>query len=57
MYKKLAGMTGTALTSAEEFYTVYGLEVVPVPPHRPVVRTDQNDLIFQNVIGPPAIAS
>ncbi len=51
MYGKLAGMTGTALTSAEEFYTVYGLEVVPVPPHRPVVRDDRNDLIFQTAHG------
>ena len=51
MYAKLAGMTGTALTSAEEFYTVYGLEVVPVPPHRPVVRLDENDLIFQTEKG------
>lgn len=51
MYKKLAGMTGTALTSAEEFFTVYGLEVVPVPPHRPPVRLDQNDLIFQTEAG------
>ncbi|MBX9906938.1 preprotein translocase subunit SecA [Patescibacteria group bacterium] len=51
LYKKLAGMTGTALTSSEEFYTVYGLEVVPVPPHRPVVRIDSNDLIFQTEKG------
>lgn len=51
MYEKLAGMTGTALTSAEEFYTVYGLEVVPVPTNRPVVRQDRNDLIFQTERG------
>ncbi len=51
MYKKLAGMTGTALTSAEEFYTVYGLEVVPVPTHVAVKRLDRNDLIFQTVTG------
>ncbi len=51
MYRKLSGMTGTALTSAEEFYTVYGLEVVPVPTHRPVLRTDRNDLIFQTEKG------
>ncbi len=51
MYEKLSGMTGTALTSAEEFYTVYGLDVVPVPTHRPVVRVDQNDLIFQTEKG------
>lgn len=47
MYEKLSGMTGTALTSAEEFYTVYGLDVVPVPTNREVIRIDRNDLIFQ----------
>jgi len=51
MYKKLAGMTGTALTSQEEFYTVYGLDVVPVPTNRPVQRIDRNDLIFQTESG------
>ena len=51
MYDKLAGMTGTALTSQEEFYTVYKLEVVPVPTHRTVKRADLNDLIFQNETG------
>ncbi|MBY0538606.1 preprotein translocase subunit SecA [Patescibacteria group bacterium] len=51
MYDKLAGMTGTALTSQEEFYTVYKLEVVPVPTHRKVQRTDLNDLIYQNEAG------
>ena len=51
MYDKLAGMTGTALTSSEEFYTVYKLEVVPVPTHRPIRRIDHNDLIFQNEEG------
>jgi len=51
MYEKLSGMTGTALTSLEEFYTVYKLEVVPVPTHRTVARIDYNDLIFQNEQG------
>ncbi len=51
MYKKLSGMTGTALTSQEEFYTVYGLDVVPVPTNRPVKRLDRNDLIFQTEKG------
>jgi len=51
MYAKLAGMTGTALTSSEEFYTVYKLEVIPVPTHKPIRRTDHNDLIFQNEAG------
>ena len=51
MYEKLAGMTGTAMTSQEEFYTVYGLDVVPVPTHREVRRIDRNDLIFQTEQG------
>ncbi len=51
MYGKLGGMTGTALTSQEEFYSVYKLDVIPVPTHRPVARIDHNDLIFQNEQG------
>lgn len=51
MYDKLSGMTGTALTSTEEFYTVYKLEVAPVPTHRDVQRIDRNDLIFQTEKG------
>lgn len=51
MYEKLSGMTGTALTSEEEFYSVYKLEVVPVPTHRPIARIDRNDLIFQTTAG------
>jgi len=51
MYKKLAGMTGTALTSQEEFYKVYGLEVVAIPTNKPTARKDHNDLIFQNENG------
>ena len=51
MYEKLSGMTGTALTSNEEFYTVYKLEVTPVPTHLPIRRIDHNDLIFQNEAG------
>ncbi|PIR86953.1 MAG: preprotein translocase subunit SecA [Candidatus Harrisonbacteria bacterium CG10_big_fil_rev_8_21_14_0_10_49_15] len=48
MYSKLAGMTGTALTSAEEFHKVYGLEVVSIPTNRPLVRKDESDLIYKN---------
>jgi preprotein translocase subunit SecA len=48
MYEKLSGMTGTALTEAEEFEKTYELEVVPIPTHRPVVRDDVNDLIYVN---------
>jgi preprotein translocase subunit SecA len=51
MYEKLAGMTGTALTSQEEFFTVYGLDVIPVPTHRPIARKDNNDFIFQTERG------
>jgi preprotein translocase subunit SecA len=47
MYEKLAGMTGTALTEANEFHEIYGLEVVPIPTHRPMVRLDQNDQIYR----------
>ena len=48
MYKKISGMTGTAQTSAEEFYKVYNLEVVSIPPNKPLVRKDENDLIYRN---------
>jgi preprotein translocase subunit SecA len=51
LYKKLGGMTGTALTSREEFFKVYGLDTVAVPTNRPVARKDQNDLIFQTEQG------
>jgi preprotein translocase subunit SecA len=46
MYGKLAGMTGTADTEAYEFQTIYGLEVVVIPTHRPMVRKDHPDLVF-----------
>ena len=48
MYEKIAGMTGTAQTSAEEFHKVYKLEVVSIPPNRPLARKDLNDLIYKN---------
>jgi preprotein translocase subunit SecA len=51
MYDKLSGMTGTAITSQEEFFSVYDLEVIPVPPNREVQRIDKNDLIYQNESG------
>jgi preprotein translocase subunit SecA len=47
MYDKLSGMTGTASTEANEFNKIYETEVVSIPTHRPVVRDDQNDLIFK----------
>ncbi len=46
LYKKLAGMTGTAATEAEEFYRTYHLDVVSVPTHKKMIRQDQADLIF-----------
>ena len=50
-YKKLSGMTGTALTSAEEFLKVYGLDVIVIPTNKPIVRVDHSDLIFQTEKG------
>jgi preprotein translocase subunit SecA len=50
-YEKLAGMTGTAETSKEEFYKVYGLVVTPVPTHNPINRKDHEDFIFQTEKG------
>jgi preprotein translocase subunit SecA len=51
LYKKLSGMTGTAMTSKEEFFKVYGIETLSVPTNRPVARIDRNDLIFQTETG------
>ena len=47
MYKKLAGMTGTAATSAEEFDKVYGLEVISIPTHKPMIRKDLPDRVYR----------
>ena len=51
MYKKIAGMTGTAKTSAEEFMKVYGLDVVSIPTNRSISRLDHQDLIYQTEQG------
>jgi len=48
MYEKLAGMTGTAATEKEEFHQIYGLDVVVVPTHRPMIRKDYPDLVFKD---------
>lgn len=48
LYKKLSGMTGTADTEAAEMKEIYGLDVVIIPTHRPMIRNDQNDLIYLN---------
>ncbi len=46
LYRKVSGMTGTAMTEAAEFHKIYNVEVVAVPPNRPCVRVDQPDLVF-----------
>jgi len=48
LYEKLSGMTGTAETEAEEFHKIYGLDVVVIPTHRPMVRNDQPDVVYIN---------
>ena len=47
LYGKLAGMTGTAMTEAEEFSKIYNLEVTAIPTHRPMVRNDEPDLVYR----------
>ena len=47
LYNKLSGMTGTAFTEAEEFQQIYSLDVVVIPPNKPVVRDDREDLIYK----------
>ncbi len=49
MYRKLAGMTGTAVTEAGEFWEIYKLDVVEIPTNRPISRKDQHDLIYRSV--------
>jgi len=51
LYDKLSGMTGTAMTEAEEFHKIYDLEVVAVPTHRDMIRADEADLVFRNELG------
>jgi len=46
MYKEVAGMTGTAATSADEFMEMYGLQIVTIPPNRPLIRKDREDSVF-----------
>jgi preprotein translocase subunit SecA len=48
MYQKLAGMTGTAVTEAEEFHKIYDLEVLVIPTHRPMIRVDHPDQIYKD---------
>ena len=51
MYDKLSGMTGTASTEKEEFYKIYGLDVVTVPTNKPDRRKDNPDRIYKSSIG------
>ena len=51
MYGKLSGMTGTALTEEDEFKTIYALDVVEVPTNKPMIRIDQNDVVFTTYRG------
>ena len=51
MYEKLAGMTGTAATESDEFYRIYGLEVVEIPTNLPMRREDHSDLVYQSKEG------
>ena len=51
LYDKLSGMTGTAFTEAEEFQQIYALDVIQIPPNRPIIRIDKDDLIFRTEAG------
>ena len=51
MYKKLAGMTGTAATEEEEFRNIYGLDVVVIPTHEPMIRVDYPDMVYKTEAG------
>ena len=48
LYEKLSGMTGTAVTEAEEFFKIYNLDVIEVPTFKPMIRQDKNDLVFKS---------
>ncbi|MBQ3309888.1 preprotein translocase subunit SecA [Candidatus Saccharibacteria bacterium] len=51
LYRKLSGMTGTAFTEAEEFQQIYSLDVVQIPPNKPIIRVDKDDLIYRTEAG------
>ncbi|MDR1354494.1 MAG: preprotein translocase subunit SecA [Oscillospiraceae bacterium] len=51
LYKKLAGMTGTALTEESEFRQIYNLDVVQIPPNKPMIRTDHSDAVYKTEAG------
>ncbi len=48
MYKKLAGMSGTAMTEGEEFFKIYKLDVLPIPTNRPMIRQDETDVVYRS---------
>ncbi|MBQ0109550.1 MAG: preprotein translocase subunit SecA, partial [Clostridiales bacterium] len=49
MYKKLSGMTGTAMTEEDEFREIYGLDVVEIPTNKPMIREDHNDVVYKTI--------
>ena len=51
LYSKLSGMTGTAATEAEEFSTIYRLDIIEIPTNKPVIRVDHPDVVFKNDVG------
>lgn len=51
LYHKLSGMTGTAFTEAEEFQQIYALDVIQIPPNKPIIRVDKDDLIYKTEAG------
>ena len=51
LYKKLSGMTGMAFTEAEEFQQIYALDVIQIPPNKPIIRVDKDDLIYKTKAG------
>jgi preprotein translocase subunit SecA len=51
LYEKIAGMTGTAATEADEFRQIYGMDVLVIPPNRPMIRDDRDDLIYKSEAG------
>ena len=51
LYNKLSGMTGTAFTEAEEFQQIYALDVIQIPPNKPIQRVDKDDLIYRTEAG------
>ncbi len=51
LYRKLSGMTGTAFTEAEEFQQIYALDVIQIPPNKPIQRIDKDDLIYKTKAG------